>query len=137
MPKCMKVNTQVVSQIMGDSTAHAAVLFHTPTCPHCVSFLPTFRQAAMSDNVPRDTMFATVDVSKHIGALYKLGEDEYGKSIGKFIGTHGVPTLLLFNGTCMRSDDEECQEDPCVLYTGERSIQGIVDAATSYWSTTQ
>jgi hypothetical protein len=91
----------------------------------------------MSDNVPKNSMFATINVSKYIGDLYKVGEDEYGKSIGSCIESNGVPTVLLFNGTCVRSDHEECQEDPCVLYSGERSLEGIVDAATSYWSKTQ
>lgn len=64
------------------------VLFHRPTCPHCVHFKPEYEKAARSSG---DVKFTEFNTDNNPNFLQKL----YGSQTARF-KIDGVPTVVSF-----------------------------------------
>ena len=83
-----------IQQILNGPTA---VLFHRPTCPHCVNFMPIYEN--VSRKAPGNMRIMSINMDKHGKQAMKFLQKNRGKpnSSSGWLPLSGVPTVYIVN----------------------------------------
>jgi len=99
------LNNYNIDEFLQNKSNTKIVVFHSPNCPYCVNFMPTFEDFSKKINENNiDCITGSMDVNKHILNKYT----DYSQYID------GVPTILKFNNNSIEQ------------FTAEKTIKNLL-----------